>query len=63
GRYGSRVVFNANDVLTPDEYHERPVGTLEPSWAGERNLCAHTYTFDGRFEATDGRRLVSRLGR
>jgi hypothetical protein len=63
GRYGSRVVFNAVDVLTPDEYHERPVGTLEPSWAGERNLCAHTYTFDGRFEATDGRRLVSKLGR
>ena len=61
GRYGSRVVFNAVDVLTPDEYRETPVGTLEPSWAGEHNLCAHTYTFDGQFEATDGLRLVSRL--
>jgi hypothetical protein len=63
GGYGSRVVFNAVDVLTPDEYRERPVGMLEPSWAGERNLCAHTYTFDGPFEATDGLRLVSRLRR
>ncbi len=63
GRYGSRVVFNAVEVLTPDEYRERPVGTLEPSWAGESNLCTHTYTFDGRFEATDGLRLLSRLQR
>lgn len=63
GRYGSRVVFNAVEVLTPDEYRERPVGLLDPSWAGGHNLCVHTYTFDGRFEATDGRRLVSRLRR
>ncbi|HEY6637817.1 MAG TPA: hypothetical protein VIZ61_09065 [Solirubrobacterales bacterium] len=63
GRYGSRVVFNAVEVLTPDEYRERSVGSLDASWAGEHNLCAHTYTFDGRFEATDGRRLVSRLRR
>ena len=63
GRYGSRVVFNAVEVLTPDEYRETPVGMLEPSWAGGRNLCTHTYTFDGRFEATDGLRLVSRLRR
>jgi hypothetical protein len=63
GGYGSRVVFNAVEVLTPDEYRERSVGSLDASWAGGRNLCAHTYTFDGRFEATDGRRLVSRLRR
>jgi hypothetical protein len=63
GRYGSRVVFNAVEVLTPEEYQERPVGLLDPSWAGGHNLCVHTYTFDGRFEATDGRRLVSRLRR
>ena len=63
GRYGSRVVFNAVKTLTPDEYEEGPVGSLDASWAGENNLCAHTYTFDGRLEATDGRRLVSRLRR
>jgi hypothetical protein len=63
GRYGSRVVFNAVEVLTPDDYREVPVGVLGPGWAGDRNLCAHTYTFDGQFEATDGLRLVSRLRR
>jgi hypothetical protein len=63
GGYGSRLVFNAVEMLTPDEYRERAVGSLDPSWAGEHNLCVHTYTFDGRFEATDGRRLVSRLRR
>ena len=63
GRYGSRVVFNAVEVLTPDEYRERPVGSLDPSWAGGPNLKAHTYTFDGCFEATDGQRLISRLRR
>jgi hypothetical protein len=63
GGYGSRVVFNAVEVLTPDEYRERSVGSLDASWAGDHNLCAHTYTFDGQFEATDGRRLVSRLRR
>jgi hypothetical protein len=61
GRYGSRVVFNAIETLTPDEYRERPVGTLDPSWAKGQNLCAHTYTFDGTFEATDGLRLLSRI--
>jgi hypothetical protein len=63
GRYGSRVVFNAVEVMTPDDYRERPVGSLGPSWAGGRNLCAHTYTFDGSVEATDGLRLISRLRR
>ena len=60
GRYGSRLVFNAVEVLTPDDYHERTVGALPPSWAPGRNLCAHTYTFDGRWEATDGLRRIPR---
>jgi hypothetical protein len=63
GRYGSRVVFNAVEVLTPDDYRERPVGSLGPSWSGGANLCAHTYTFDGPWEATDGLHLISRLRR
>jgi hypothetical protein len=63
GRYGSRVVFNAVEVLTPDDYRETPVGSLGPDWAPGRNLGAHTYTFDGSWEATDCKRLVSRVGR
>jgi hypothetical protein len=63
GRYGSRVVFNAVEVLTPEDYREKPVGCLGASWAGRRAVKAHTYTFDGSLEATDGQRLISRLRR
>lgn len=63
GGYGSRVVFNAVEVLTVDDYRERPVGSLGPNWAPGRNLGAHTYTFDGSWEATDGLRQVSKLRR
>jgi hypothetical protein len=63
GGYGSRVVFNAVEVLTPDDYRERPVGWLGPNWAPGRNLGTHTYTFDGSWEATDCLGLVSKLRR
>jgi hypothetical protein len=63
GGYGSRVVFTAVEVLTPDDYRERPMGSLGPDWAPGRNLGAHTYTFDGSWEATDCLGLVSKLRR
>ena len=61
GRYGGRVVFNEVEVLTPEDYRERPAGSLGPEWAGRQNLAAHTYTFDGAWEATDGLRTFPRL--
>jgi hypothetical protein len=60
GRYGSRVVFNEVETLTRDEYRERPCGAIGPEWAGVPNLAAHTYTFDGEWEATDGLRTFPR---
>jgi hypothetical protein len=60
GRYGRRVVFNAVERLTTDDYRERPVGALGPEWASAANLAAHTYTFDGDWEATDGLRTFGR---
>jgi hypothetical protein len=63
GGYGSRVVFNLVEVLTTEEYRERSIGALGPEWAPGRNLGAHTYTFDGPWEATDCLGLVSRLRR
>jgi hypothetical protein len=63
GRYGERVVFNEVEVLTPEEYRERLCGSLGPDWAPRPNLAAHTYTFDGEWEATDGLRTYSRLRR
>jgi hypothetical protein len=61
GCYGARVVFNEVELLTTDAYRERPVGTLEPSWAGRANRAAHTYTFGTRWEATDGLRAYPRV--
>jgi hypothetical protein len=63
GGYGSRIVFNAVEVLTPDDYREKPMGSLGPDWAPGRSLGAHTYTFDGSWEATDCLGLVSKLRR
>jgi hypothetical protein len=63
GRYGARVVFNAVELLTTENYSEHPIGSLTPAWAGKRNLAAHTYTFDGGWEATDGLRLIPRWRR
>jgi hypothetical protein len=63
GHYGAHVVFNAVEVLTPEDYRERPMGSLTSGWAGKRSLGAHTYTFDGRWEATDGLRLIPKWRR
>jgi hypothetical protein len=60
-RYGGRVIFNEVVELTPEAYRERPCGTLGAEWAGRGNLAAHTYTFDGEWEATDGLRTFARL--
>jgi hypothetical protein len=60
-RYGGRIIFNEVLELTPDAYRERPLGSLGAEWAGAGNLAAHTYTFDGDWEATDGLRTFARL--
>jgi hypothetical protein len=61
GRYGRQVVFNVVEQLDPERYGERPDGSLGPEWAGRPNLAAHTYTFDGGWEAADGLRTFSRF--
>lgn len=61
GRYGASVVFNEVEVLTAGDYRERPCGSLRPGWAARPNLAAHTYTFGGEWEATDGLRTFPRL--
>ena len=62
GRYGRQVVFSVVEQMDPDRYSERPDGSLGPEWAGRPNLAAHTYTFDGEWEATDGLRTFTRFG-
>jgi hypothetical protein len=58
--YGEAVVLNRVDVLSSGEYHETPVGRIEPDWMpGVEGT--HTYTFDSRYECLDGYRRVRRL--
>lgn len=53
GGYGRRIVLNRIESLSPDEYREVPIGTIEPrGLAGVRRT--HTYSRDGPFETLDG---------
>ena len=61
-RYGYSFALNEVVTLTPSEYEERTILTVEPASFG--NLMAtHTYNRDGSIEAIDGQELtrVSRL--
>jgi hypothetical protein len=58
-RYGHRVRFYRVDRLSPDEYHETEIGTIEPEWL-PGNVGTHTYNCDSRFETIDGRLRVWR---
>ncbi len=61
-RYGYSFALNEIVMLTPSEYEERTILTVEPF----RNLMAtHTYNREGSIEAIDGQRQVrvSRLRR
>jgi hypothetical protein len=56
--YGSAVVLNWIQALSPRDYRETPVGRLEPGWR-RSNLGTHTYSRTERWEAVDGRAWVS----
>ncbi len=53
--YGAAVAFRAIETLTPDQYRERPIGRLEPTWQPGLG-GAHTYAADEAFEVIDGLR-------
>ena len=53
--YGRRIVINRIDVLSPTDYHETPVATIEPR--GIRGLSrTHGYDATAGLEVIDGRR-------
>jgi hypothetical protein len=55
GGYGRRIVLNRIEVLSPDEFREVPIGTIEPrGLAGV--IRTHTYSVDDGIEALDGLR-------
>ncbi|MGB4857959.1 MAG: hypothetical protein WBP11_01395 [Dokdonella sp.] len=57
--YGYAVVFNEVLTLSPEEYSERRIGSIEPRWSRGLRGC-HTYTRAGDLEAVDGKELISR---
>lgn len=58
--YGTSVVLNRIDVLTPSEYSETPIGRIEPTWSTGL-LGTHTYNCNQHMETVDGRRFTFRL--
>ena len=61
-RYGYSFALNEVVTLTPSEYEERAILTVQPGFFGNL-LATHTYNRDGSIEAIDGQRLtlISRL--
>jgi hypothetical protein len=58
--YGWRLVFNRIESLSPTDYRETPVGTIEPA-PDSGNLRTHSYDSDGTYEVLDGFRMRPRL--
>jgi hypothetical protein len=58
-RYGYAITFNEVEVLTPEDYRERPVARIEPGWiAGNRG--SHTFSRSERLEVIDGQQVETR---
>ena len=60
-RYGYAFGLNEIVTLTPTEYEERPIFTVEPHWFPGFRGC-HTYNRAGRVEVIDGQTLRRRDG-
>lgn len=54
--YGSRVVINRVDVLTPEQFAETPVQTVEAAGGGALRDGLHTLSGSGPITLVDGRR-------
>jgi len=53
------ILLAVNEVvtLTPSEYDERTILTVEPTLFGDL-MATHTYNWEGSIEAIDGQRLI-----
>lgn len=56
GGYGHAITLSRIDRLTPREFHETPLGSLEPTWH-RRIRGTHTIARSSQFEVIDGRFL------
>ena len=55
-RYGYALTFNEIEVLSEDEYREKPYNRIEPDWC-PGSICTHTYNRTEEFEVLDGMKL------
>jgi hypothetical protein len=58
-RYGYAFGLNEIVTLTPEDYEERPLLTVEPDWSPGLRGC-HTYNRSGAIEVTDGQTVRRR---
>jgi hypothetical protein len=56
-RYGYGILVNEVTKLTPDEFEERPVSYLAPSWSPDL-LGTHTWNESSAFQVLDGIRYA-----
>jgi hypothetical protein len=57
-RYGYAIRVNEIVKLTPDDFEERPVAWLGPSWYSSGLLGTHTWNESRRFQVIDGLRVM-----
>jgi len=53
GTYGRRMTLRQIEILTPDDYAEREVGSIEPDWTPGL-LGTHTLNSAGNLAVIDG---------
>jgi hypothetical protein len=67
-RYGYAMTLNEVQILSENDYKEKPCGRIEPNWC-PGSICTHTYNRTEEFEVLDGMkigrplRLLSSWGR
>ena len=55
-RYGYAMTLNEVQILSENEYRERPCGRIEPDWS-PGSICTHTYNRTDEFEVLDGMKI------
>jgi hypothetical protein len=55
-RYGYALTFNEVQVLSENDYKEKPCSRIEPDWC-PGSICTHTYNRTEEFEVLDGMKL------
>jgi hypothetical protein len=61
-RYGYAIMLNEVEILSENEYKEKPFSRIEPDWH-RGSICTHTYNRSDEFEVLDGMKMSGFLRR